>query len=139
MTPSKAIGRSGVDDQGNPIWNVQGFLESAFNFGGRTFDVVLLWTALDYLPEPFVVPVVEHLHANMNSGGSVLSFFHMKTTGEGTAFYRFHVTEADQVEMQQAEAFPSSVRLPTAASSASSPAGRATASFWPRTPCPKSS
>jgi hypothetical protein len=30
----------------------------------------------------------------------------MKTTGEGTAFYRFHVTEGDQVEMQQAEAFP---------------------------------
>ena len=98
--------QKGTDDQGNPVWDVEGFLDASFNFGGRIFDVVLLWTALDYLPEPFVVPVVEHLYANMNPGGSVLSFFHMKTTGEGTAFMRFHVTDSDQVEMQQAEAFP---------------------------------
>lgn len=98
--------QSGADDEGNPTWNVQGFLDTAFNFSGRVFDIVLLWTALDYLPEPFVEPVVEHLHANMNPGGSVLSLFHMKTTGEGTAYTRFHVTDGDQVEMQQAEAFP---------------------------------
>ena len=98
--------QAGTDEEGNPIWNVQGFIDSAFNFGGRMFDVVLLWTTLDYLPEPFVTPVVEHLHAAMNRGGSVLSFFHMKTTGESTAFCRFHLTPGDQVEMQQAEAFP---------------------------------
>ena len=98
--------QSGTDEEGNPIWNVQGFIDNTFNFGGRTFDIVLLWTALDYLPEPFVVPVVEHLHASMNPGGSVLSFFHMKPEGEGTAFYRFHLTPGDEVEMQQTEAFP---------------------------------
>ena len=99
--------RSGTDNEGNPIWNVQGFIDNIFNFGGRTFDIVLLWTALDYLPEPFVVPVVEHLSDSMNPGGSVLSFFHMKTQGEGTAYCRFHITDGDQVEMQQqAEQFP---------------------------------
>jgi hypothetical protein len=98
--------QSGADFDGNPIWNIRGFLDSAFNFGDRVFDVVLLWTALDYLPEAFVVPVVEHLYANMNPGGAVLSFFHMKTTGQGTAFMRFHVTDGDQVEMQQGEAYP---------------------------------
>ena len=98
--------QTGADDEGNPVWNVQGFLDTTFNFGSRIFDVVLLWTALDYLPEAFVVPVVEHLHANMNPGGSVLSLFHMKTTGESTAYMRFHVTDGDQVEMQQAEGFP---------------------------------
>jgi hypothetical protein len=103
---AKGSWQAGTDDEGNPLWNVQGFLDSTFNFGTRTFDVVLLWTALDYLPEPFVAPVVEHLFANMNPGGSVLSFFHMKTTGEGTSYMRFHVTDGDQVEMQQAEAFP---------------------------------
>ena len=102
----KGAWQSGTDDEGNTVWNIQGFLGSAFNFGGRIFDVVLLWTALDYLPEPFVVPVVEHLYANMNPGGSVLSFFHMKTTGESTAYMRFHLTDGDQVEMQQGEAFP---------------------------------
>lgn len=98
--------KSGVDEDGNPIWNDQAFLESVFNFGGRTFDIVLLWTALDYLPEAFVAPVVAHLHASMNAGGSVLSLFHTRTQGEGTSFCRFHVTDSDQVEMQQAEAFP---------------------------------
>jgi len=98
--------QAGTDDEGNPVWNVKGYLDSVFNFGGRIFDVVLLWTTLDYLPEPFVVPVVEHLHANMNAGGSVLSFFHMKTQGEGTGYCRFHVTDVDQVEMQQGEPFP---------------------------------
>ena len=98
--------QKGTDKEGNPVWNVEGFLESSFNFGARTFDIVLLWTALDYLPEPFVVPVVEHLYANMNPGGSVLSFFHMKTEGPSTAYCRFHLTEGDQVEVQQGENFP---------------------------------
>ncbi len=98
--------QKGTDDEGKPLYNVRKFLDTAFDFGGRIFDVVLLWTALDYLPEPFVVPVVEHLYTNMNPGGAVLSFFHMKTTGEGTAYMRFHVTDGDQVEMQQGEAYP---------------------------------
>jgi hypothetical protein len=98
--------QEGTDDEGNPIWNVSRFIESTFNFGGRMFDVVLLWTTLDYLPEPFVTPVVEHLHSAMNPGGAVLSFFHMKTQGEGTSFCRFHLTEGDEVQMQMTESFP---------------------------------
>ena len=66
----------GTDEDGNPIWNVEGFLDQTLNFSGRIFDVVLLWTALDYLPEPLVAPVVAHLHASMNPGGQVLAFFH---------------------------------------------------------------
>ena len=98
--------QTGSDDEGKPIWNVQGYIDNVFNFGGRVFDVVLLWTALDYLPEAFVEPVVEHLHSSMNPGGSVLSFFHMKTQGENTAYSRFHVTDGDNVEMQLSESFP---------------------------------
>ena len=98
--------QTGTDDEGNAVWDVRGYLDNVFNFGGRMFDVVLLWTALDYLPEPFVAPVVEHLHTNMNPGGSVLSFFHMQSRGETTPYCRFHLTEGDQVEMQQGEAFP---------------------------------
>lgn len=98
--------QTGTNAEGKPVWDVQGFLDSAFNFGDRLFDIVLLWTTLDYLPEPFVEPVVSHLHSSMNEGGSVLSFFHTRTQGEGTAFCRFHLTDGDQVEVQQAEAFP---------------------------------
>jgi hypothetical protein len=98
--------QKGTDENGKPILNVRKFIDTAFDFGGRMFDIVLLWTTLDYLPEPFVVPVVEHLYTNMNAGGSVLSFFHMKTEGPSTALSRFHLTDGDQVEMQQGEPFP---------------------------------
>ena len=98
--------QTGADEEGNPVWNVDGFLEQALNFAGRTFDVVLLWTALDYLPEPLVTPVVEHLHAAMNPGGQVLAFFHTRTKGDETLHCRFHVTPGDDVEMQLAQPFP---------------------------------
>ena len=98
--------QKGVDEEGNPLWNIGGFLERALNFSGRMYDVALLWTSLDYLPEPFVVPVVAHLFANMNPGGQVLALFHTRTQGEETARCRFHVTDSDDVEMQLAQPFP---------------------------------
>lgn len=94
------------DDEGNPKWNVEGFLKQSMDFGDRTFDVVLLWTALDYLPEAFVVPVVMRLYDAMNPGGQVLAFFHTRTRGEETAHCRFHVTATDDVEMQLAPKAP---------------------------------
>lgn len=98
--------KTGVDEDGNPIWNIQGYLDQTLNFSGRMFDVVLLWTSLDYLPEPLVAPVVGHLHAAMNLGGQVLSFFHTRTQGEETVHCRYHLTTGDDVEVQLAPAFP---------------------------------
>jgi len=98
--------QSGVDAEGQPIWDVEGYLDQTLKFSGRTFDVVLLWTTLDYLPEPLVVPVVDHLFSAMNPGGQVLAFFHTRAKGEETAYCRFHITEGDDVEMQQAQPFP---------------------------------
>ena len=96
----------GEDDEGNPLWDIDGYLQQTLDFAGRTFDIALIWTALDYLPEPFVVPVVNHLHASMNPGGQLLAFFHTRTQGEETVRCRFHVTETDDVEMQYAQQFP---------------------------------
>jgi len=98
--------RMGENEEGDPVWNIEGYLNLALNFSGRTFDVVLLWTALDYLPEPFIVPVVAHLHAAMNPGGQVLAFFHTRMQGEETVRCRFHLTPGDDVEMQLAQQFP---------------------------------
>ncbi len=98
--------QSGLDEEGIPVWNVEGFLTQSFDFAGRTFDVVLLWTALDYLPEPLVQPVVDHLASAMNPAGQVLAFFHTRKQGEETVHCRFHVTPGDAVEMQLAEQFP---------------------------------
>jgi hypothetical protein len=98
--------QAGTDEDGKPIWNIDGFLKQSLDFAGRTFDVVLLWTALDYLPEPFLAPVVAHLFSAMNPGGDVLAFFHTRMQGEETVHCRFHVTASDDVEVQLAEPFP---------------------------------
>jgi len=97
---------TGKDEDDKPIWNVQGFLDQTLSFSGRMFDVVLLWTALDYLPEAFVAPVVGHLHANMNPGGQVLAFCHTRTQGEEAVFCRYHLTKGDDVDVQLAKPFP---------------------------------
>ena len=96
----------GTDEDGKPVWNAEGFLGQSLNFGERTFDVVLLWTALDYLPEPFVQPVVNHFRSSMNLGGQVLALFHTRTQGEEILRCRYHVTPTDEVEMQLAQQFP---------------------------------
>lgn len=98
--------RAGDDEDGNPLWNTAGYLDQSLNLSGRTYDVVLLWTALDYLPEPFVAPVVERLRSAMNPGGQVLAFFHTRTQGEETVRFRYHVTSGDDVEMQMTKQFP---------------------------------
>lgn len=98
--------QNGDDEEGNPIWNVEGFLEKSLDFAGRTFDVALLWTSLDYLPEPLVAPVVEHLFQAMNPDGQALALFHTRMKGEETVHCRFHVTDSDDVEVQLARPFP---------------------------------
>lgn len=98
--------QTATDEDGNPAWNVDGFLTQSLDFAGRKFDVVLLWTALDYLPEPLVAPVVERLFEATVPDGQVLAFFHTRTQGEETAHCRFHLTDGDDVEMQLAQQFP---------------------------------
>ena len=96
----------GNDEEGNPKWDVEGYLESTLSFSGKKFDVILLWTTLDYLPEAFVAPVVSRLYESMNDGGSVLAFFHAKMQGPMVENSRFHVTPTDEVEVQTGEAIP---------------------------------
>jgi hypothetical protein len=98
--------QTGQDQDDQPIWNVEGFLKQTLDFQGKTYDIVLLWTALDYLPEPFVPATVAHLHASVNPGGQVLAFFHTRKQPEESAHCRFHVTAGDNVEMQLAQPFP---------------------------------
>lgn len=98
--------QTGKDEDGQTIWNVEGFLDQSLKFSGRMFDVVLLWTALDYLPDALVAPVVSHLFSAMNPGGQVLAFFHTRSKGEETQRCRFHLTSGDDVEMQLAQQFP---------------------------------
>ena len=97
---------TGTDEDEKPVWNAAGYLDHTLNFSGRMFDLVLLWSALDYLPEALVAPVVAHLYANMNPGGQVLAFFHTKMQGDEAIRCRFHLTPGDDVEMQMTQQFP---------------------------------
>jgi hypothetical protein len=94
------------EDGGDPVFDVAGFLEHNLNFTGREFDAVLLWTTLDYLPEPLVQPTVDRLRSCMRPGGKVLAFFHNKQTGENTAYCRYHLSETDAIDMQESAPFP---------------------------------
>jgi SAM-dependent methyltransferase len=93
---------TGVDEDGKPIWDVEGFTKKNLHFSGRIFDMVLLWTTLDYLPEALVVPVVQTLHASMAPGGQLLALFHIKLQPDQAPYHRFHTTPTDNVELQLA-------------------------------------
>jgi hypothetical protein len=98
--------KKGTDEDDNPIWDAEAYLNRSLDFAGRMFDVALLWTALDYIPEPLVAPVVARLHSAMNKGGQVLAFFHTKKEGDDIVRLRYHVTEGDNVEVQLTQQFP---------------------------------
>jgi hypothetical protein len=94
------------EEGGEPGFDTNRFFEQTLDFGGRQFDVVLLWTTLDYIPQALVQPFIQHLHAAMYTGGRILAIFHTKTTGPNTAFCRYHLTDGDSIEMQESEPHP---------------------------------
>jgi len=85
---------------------IEEFLDQSLNFGGRQFDVVLLWATLDYLPEALIAPVIARLHASLNPHGRILAFFHTRLADDPRIFYRHHVTDTDNVELQEARKLP---------------------------------
>jgi Methyltransferase domain len=91
---------TGTDEDGKQIWDVEGFTKQNLHFSGRIFDMVLLWTTLDYLPEALVAPVVHAFHSAMTPGGQLLAVFHTKLQPEVSPYHRFHITATDDVELQ---------------------------------------
>jgi hypothetical protein len=85
---------------------VEDFLDQNLNFGGRRFDVILLWTTLDYLPETLIAPAIARLHASLNPRGRILAFFHTRLADDEGIFHRHHVTDTENVEMQEAYRLP---------------------------------
>jgi hypothetical protein len=81
----------------------EAFFDQNLNFKGRLFDVVLLWTTLDFVPEILIAPTIAQLHASLNPRGRILAFFHTKIIEGERIFYRYHVTATENVELQQAE------------------------------------
>lgn len=95
-----------VEEGGQPQFDASKFIEQNLNFGGRFFDVVMLWSTLDYIPLGLVQPLTEHLQDAVRKGGFILATFHAKATGPNTNFCRYHLTGTDSVEIQAAEPYP---------------------------------
>src|SRR6202789_3676884 len=93
-------------DSGEPAtFDVEGFLPGTLNFSGRMFAVVIFWGPVYYLPEALLTPVLPRIHQVLQPGGLMLAFFHATATPE-TTFCRYHLTDTDIVEMQQAGNYP---------------------------------
>jgi hypothetical protein len=95
-----------AEEGAQPTFDIEGFFEQNLSFNGREFDVVLLWTTLDYIPEGLITPLVERLHTSLRPGGRILALFHTKQTGQETVFCRYHLTETEMIEMQESAPFP---------------------------------
>lgn len=89
-------------EDGEIHFETEAFLDQNLDFAGREFDIVLLWTTLDYVPEALVGPMIQRLRSSMRPGGRILALFHTKSKGAETAFCRYHLTDGDDIEMQEA-------------------------------------
>jgi SAM-dependent methyltransferase len=96
-----------AEEGAGPGFDVAGFFEQNLEFGGREFDVVLLWTTLDYIPEGLVTALIEHLHDAVRPGGRILAIFHTKQSGVDTTYCRYHLTDSETIELQESENHPS--------------------------------
>jgi len=90
----------------HPLFEIDRFMHSQMDFPGRRFDVVLFWDTADYLPQDLPAHVFHRVHDLMEPEGSLLAFFHARSTGPGTEFHRFHVTPGNNIEMQPLGQFP---------------------------------
>jgi hypothetical protein len=89
-----------------PGFDLERFFEHNLNFGDRRFDVILLWSTLDYIPEHLIVPLVNRLHESVVPGGKVLALFHTKASGPETIYCRYHLVDGEDIEMQESAPHP---------------------------------
>jgi SAM-dependent methyltransferase len=88
-------------DDGAESFDITSFLKQNLDFSGRSFDVVLLWDTVDYLPPPLVQPVIDRLHEVMDPDGRILAYFHNKPAGDETVFTRYHLSTTEDISLQR--------------------------------------
>jgi hypothetical protein len=98
--------KPGADEDADPEFDVESFARENLKFADRRFDAILLWDAVDYLPEPLVAPVIDALYKALDPGGLVLAFFHTTSSGPETDYCRFNLTDHEEVLMQPGPDYP---------------------------------
>ncbi len=91
---------------GEGRFDASGYFDRETGFDTRLFDVVLLWSILDYIPAALVEPLVDRIHAGTEPGAQVLALFHAKNTDENTRYCRYHLTDSEMIEVQELEPYP---------------------------------
>ena len=87
-------------EEGTVNYNANGFIAKHMDFGDRKFDIVLLWDALDYIPDSIADAVLRRLTLVLSEHAQTLAFFHSKKSGPETIFCRYHITDSDTLETQ---------------------------------------
>ncbi len=95
--PAFSLGRT---KEGQPIFDVEGFLRGNLVYHNLRFDGVLCWDLCDYLQEPLVRPAVERIREAMRPGGVLLAFFHTRDAGPDAPHFRYHILGDDLLELQ---------------------------------------
>lgn len=70
---------------------VRQFLSDHFAFPPESFDGVLAWDVLEFLPPPLLEHTVESLHRVLKPGGRLLAFFHAEAKPGALAVYSFRI------------------------------------------------
>lgn len=91
------------EPEGEKRFDTEKYFEQESGFNSRLFDAVLLWATLDYIPEALVEPLVERIYERTAPGAQVLAMFHAKKSNEDSRYCRYHLTEAETIEMQELE------------------------------------
>ncbi len=97
VTESREPGWTETLEDGTKRFRTEAFLDETLQLGERTFDVVLLWDCLDFLPAEAITATVSRIHDAMEPGGKCLVFSHIKSEG---GFGRFHLREDSSVDVQ---------------------------------------
>lgn len=84
-------------EDGSTQFRTAEFLHDNLQLGQRTFDVVLLWDALDFLPMPAVTATIAQIHDAMVPGGKCFILSHIKMDG---SFGRYHLRQDASVDVQ---------------------------------------
>lgn len=81
--------------------HVQRFLDAYLKYDDGQFDGVLGWDVLDFLADPLVKPVVDHLHKLVKPGGALLAFFHAEPAGKAVPQCQYRISTEESLEIKE--------------------------------------
>lgn len=92
-------------EDGSEQFDAERFLAENIAYPQGQFDAVLCWDVADYVPEQLVKPLVDRIYSVLKPHGALLAFFHDKDLGSDSPFYRYHIVQADTLDMDPKPGF----------------------------------